>query len=378
MQTENPFLYNLLTPYDQIKFVNAFKTGLKILGKEKCWCMKKIKHSAFEGFNTSKKNKLQYQGKDARELLLHLTGREPTPEKSIIVTKGYCQSPYCLNPAHYYWGTRKDVAYESASINENSIDTFLISKLRKESQKGISSRKLSKRYRLPYHSVRRICSYETYEDAENRNNDYNEKEILNNLSDICEKISLSFPEESKKYKLNFLVNQQLECPWHIKDTKTHIGNFGIMGECLDCMKQIKSGRCIVDVREFDFRWYWQVKRFWEQVDVKDEDSCWVWKGATRKNNSESTAYFPSPFHSGKTQSAPRVAFWLSRGNTGKYRIFSKNTCESFCCNPKHLTIKELKDCEEPKKITSIKLSHDNIFEYYKNRQKPSCQKCPDS
>ena len=51
MQTENPFLYNLLTPYDQIKFVNAFKTGLKILGKEKCWCMKKIKHSAFEGFN---------------------------------------------------------------------------------------------------------------------------------------------------------------------------------------------------------------------------------------------------------------------------------------------------------------------------------------
>ena len=39
---------------------------------------------------------------------------------------------------------------------------------------------------------------------------------------------------------------------------------------------------------------------------------------------------------------------------------------------------ELKDFEEPKKITSIKLSHDNIIEYYKNRQKPSCQKCPDS
>ena len=82
MQTENPFLYNLLTPYDQIKFVNAFKTGLKILGKDKCWCMKKIKHSAFEGFNTSKKNKLQYQGRDARELLLYLTGREPTSENS--------------------------------------------------------------------------------------------------------------------------------------------------------------------------------------------------------------------------------------------------------------------------------------------------------
>ena len=55
-----------------------------------------------------------------------------------------------------------------------------------------------------------------------------------------------------------------------------------MGECLDCMKQIKSGRCIVDVREFDFRWYWQVKRFWEQVDVKDEDSCWPWKELQEK------------------------------------------------------------------------------------------------
>ena len=78
--------------------------------------MKKIKHSAFEGFNTSKKNKLLYQNKDARELLLFLTGRLPKEETPIIVRKGYCQSPYCLNPAHYYWGTRKDVAYESASI----------------------------------------------------------------------------------------------------------------------------------------------------------------------------------------------------------------------------------------------------------------------
>ena len=68
MQTENPFLYNLLTPYDQIKFVNAFKTALKILGKEKCWCMKKIKHSAFEGFNTSKKNKLTISRKRCKRI----------------------------------------------------------------------------------------------------------------------------------------------------------------------------------------------------------------------------------------------------------------------------------------------------------------------
>ena len=43
------------------------------------------------------------------------------------------------------------------------------------------------------------------------------------------------------------------------------------------------------------KWYWQVKRFWEQVDIKGEDDCWEWKGATRKNGTESTAYFPHPF-----------------------------------------------------------------------------------
>ena len=47
MQTENPFLYNLLTPYDQIKFVNAFKTALKILGKEKMLVYEKNKTFCF-------------------------------------------------------------------------------------------------------------------------------------------------------------------------------------------------------------------------------------------------------------------------------------------------------------------------------------------
>ena len=135
------------------------------------------------------------------------------------------------------------------------------------------------------------------------------------------------------------------------------------------MEEIKKSRCTVDVREFEMKWYWQVKRFWEQVDIKGEDECWRWKGATRKNGTESTAYFPSPFHSGKTQSAPRIAFWLSRGYTGKYRIFNKPTCTPFCCNPKHLMLKGVRDIPECKSIKDIKLHHENILQYHRERNK---------
>ena len=368
MNEKPAFLYNDLTPYDQIVFANAFKTALKILGKDSCWCMKKLKHSAFQGFNTSK-NKLFYKGRDARPLILCLTGRNPKDQNTIIVRKCFCNSNYCLNPAHYYYGTRQDVAYEKASISKKFIDKELISKLRLEKDKGISSRKLSKTYKLPYHSVRRICNYETFDDVQNSKDKYNESKIWTNLSKICEILTSSYTDEAKKYNLNFHVTEKLECPWHNQGSNKHIGNFGMMGECLDCMSEIKKGKCTLDVREFDFRWYWQVKRFWEQVDVKGDNECWVWKGAKRKNNTESTAYFPSPFHSGKTQSAPRVAFWLSRGYTGKYRIFNNKSCEPFCCNPMHLNIKDSKLTCNPTKIKCKKLSHDNIFEYYKNKQK---------
>ena len=156
---------------------------------------------------------------------------------------------------------------------------------------------------------------------------------------------------------------------HIQGTNKHKGNFGLMGECLDCMEEIKKSRCTVDVREFEMKWYWQVKRFWEQVDIKGEDDCWEWRGATRKNGTESTAYFPSPFHSGKTQSAPRIAFWLSRGYTGKYRIFNQPECKTFCCNPKHLMIKGLREIPQCKAIKDIKLHHENILQYHRERNK---------
>ena len=61
----------------------------------------------------------------------------------------------------------------------------------------------------------------------------------------------------------------------------------------------------------------------------------------------------------------RVAFWLSRGFVGKYRIHTKKTCEKFCCNPLHLEVRGLDDALMPSKIENIQLNYVNIFEHFK-------------
>ena len=364
-----PFLYKGLTPYDQITFAKAFQIAFQGIGKDRCWCMKKHTHAVFRGFSTSKTKTLLYKNKDARPLILAMTGRYYEENKSIIVRKAICTSKYCLNPSHYYWGTRSDVAYESAQRRETGVNNDLITKLRIENAGGISSLKLSKTYKIPYHTVRRICNNETYEEVADTMQSDNLTEVWERMLLTCEELTATYPAEAKKFNLTYHMTNELECPWHHQGQSKHKGNFGLMGECLDCMEEIKKGRCTVDVQNFDFRWYWQVKRFWDQVDITDPDLCWKWEGAARKNNTESTAYFPSPFHSAKTQSAPRVAFWLSRGYTGKYRIFSKPKCKSFCCNPTHLTIKELKNYPDPNEIEKIRLNHGNIFKHYKDKKK---------
>ena len=62
----------------------------------------------------------------------------------------------------------------------------------------------------------------------------------------------------------------------------------------------------------------------------------------------------SPFHKAKTHSAARVAFWLSRGYTGKLRITHQKGCDFTCCNPLHLRIMGVQ-LENPKNISAINL-----------------------
>jgi len=155
---------------------------------------------------------------------------------------------------------------------------------------------------------------------------------------------------------------KVRCLWHKRNGVGHVGRFGLMGECLDCMKQVESGYCSVDVRNFEFSEHWPIKSFWDKVIIGDPDDCWPWVGATRKNGAETAAYMPSPFHSGKIQSAARVAFWTSRGYSGKMRVFHRNGCDSLCCNPLHLRLREMEALPTPKKLVTVNLSYGNIFD----------------
>ena len=366
MSIPDSFLYKELTPYDQIVFARSIQIALKLYGKDKCWCMKKNKHSIFSGFTTYKKNWLLYKGKDARPLLLSMTGRNPDPINKVIVRVAKCESKHCLNPSHYYWGTRADVEIEKNKRKKNKLNPNLITKLRQEKAQGVSSYQLAKTYKMSYQTVRRICNNETYEDVSQHISECNLKELWEKTNSICKSLISTNNTENNEFNLDYFMTEQLECPWHLKCQKTHKGNFGPMGECLDCMEEIKKGRCLIDVRNFEYlKWYWHIKSFWDNVDIGDDNECWEWLGATKKNNTESCTTFPSPFHSYRTQSASRVAFWISRDYTGKYRVFSKKGCKKFCCNPLHLTIKPLEDSPPPEKLEVIKLTHDNIFKHYK-------------
>jgi hypothetical protein len=364
MQTLDFFRDSGLIAPDVVVFAKSVQILTAAEGLSSCWDPRGRTHACFTGFSTAKRSHLFYKTRDARPLLLALIGQYPTAEKGVIVRRHSCKNQFCMNPSHYFYGTRADVMREHRLRKGSKLDSSLIGEIVK-ADTTISSASLAKKYNLPYHTIRRIRSGQTYSDTEDRDFGGNLNESKAKLEELYEYLTSRHPQEVRQYQLEYHVTNELECPWHRNGEKTHKGNFGHMGECLDCLKEIQKGRCGVDVTQFDYRWYWQVKRFWDQVDIRGEDECWPWKGLTKKNGTESVAYCPSPFHRSNAQSAMRVAYWLSRGYIGKYRVETQKSCEKFCCNPKHLTARGLDEGVSPSKIDSIKLNYGNIFEHFK-------------
>ena len=364
METLEFFRANGLIAPDAVVFAKAFQVFMRIAGKDACWDLKKSRHRIFSGFINSKRNHLFYKTMDARPLLLAMIGQFPEAGKNVIVRKHICDCKFCLNPSHYYYGTKADVRLETNQRNGDTLTPQLVDQIR-QADKGLSSRALSRRFNVSYQRVRKIRVGETFDVMQDQADASTISEGWNMLEKVLHHLASSHPDEVRRYELDFHMTSEMECPWHRNGTKQHKGRFGHMGECLDCLEELKQGKCTVDVTQFDYRWYWTVKRFWDQVDVRGEDECWPWLGATKKGGTESVAYCPSPVHSGATQSAMRVAFWLSRGFVGKYRIHTKKTCEKFCCNPLHLEARGLDDVLMPSKIENIQLNYVNIFEHFK-------------
>ena len=364
METLEFFRENGLIAPDVVVFAKAFQVFMRFVGKDACWDLKKSRHRIFSGFINSKRNHLFYRTKDARPFLLAMIGQFPEPGKTVIVRKHTCDCKYCLNPTHYYYGTKADVRLETNQRKGDALTPELIEKIR-QADKSLTSKAISRRFDVSYQRVRKIRIGETFDSMQDQADALNLLEGWNTLEQVLQHLASSHPQEVRRYELDFHMTSQMECPWHRNGTKEHKGRFGHMGECLDCVEELKKGKCTVDVTQFDYRWYWTVKRFWDQVDVRGEDECWPWLGSTKKGGSESVAYCPSPVHAGATQSAMRIAFWLSRGFVGKYRIHTKKTCEKFCCNPLHLEARGLDDVVTPSKIENIQLNYVNIFEHFK-------------
>jgi hypothetical protein len=351
---------------DLIWLLKCTKLLRERLPGDRCWCLDKINHPFFHGFTLQGRGALKgaqgdpekasgkrpmYRGRDARSLILAITGRYGEPGK-VVVRTAACKSFYCINPTHYYWGTKGDVQLERLRRGGTDLPNEVIKQVREARQSNAqiyTYQKLAEEFDLSYSVIRGICTKGNYQTTE---------AAAQETAIVPEKLGLSM-ETLTITEEDTMDYSSIECIWG------HKGRFGLMGECLDCMEEIAKGKCEINLKSFAFDKYWTVRSFWDKVNIpKDQDTkqCWSWGGG-RKPSNETVAYMPSPFHSAKAQTAPRVAFWVARGYTGKYRIQHANkNCESGCCNPTHLTIKGLKLVEQPEQLTVYDLSYGNIFE----------------
>jgi hypothetical protein len=153
-----------LGPQDLISFVETLNKFQNTFGSKPCWCLKSAVKSQVPGFKTSHPRYPVFKKVSARALALAIVDQYEDETNSILVRRHQCRSTHCINPNHFYWGTKKDVCFERGWKKKSQVTPELVNELRnKYENEKVSFVSLAKTYKLPYHTVRNICRYVVYE-----------------------------------------------------------------------------------------------------------------------------------------------------------------------------------------------------------------------
>lgn len=155
-----------LSTEDLLAFATALNVFQEVVGKESCWCVKAADYSVLESFTVTHPSRPQFKGRDARVLSLALVDQFYDDLKPVIVRRHVCKSIYCVNPNHYYYGTRADVRLEHQRRSGLKLSLKIIDEIklkREEDPRRWTYAKLASLYRLPVHVVGRICRGQSYD-----------------------------------------------------------------------------------------------------------------------------------------------------------------------------------------------------------------------
>lgn len=158
------FNEHYLTSQELQLFLQILKKFEVTYGLTACWCLKSVTKAEAKGFSTGHSTKPFFKGTDARPLLLAVVNQYPDWQKPLVVRRHECNSAHCVNPNHYYFGTKKDTCFERGWRKGSRVTPELVEELREKYRScNTSLTSLARSYKLPYHVVRSICRYLSYE-----------------------------------------------------------------------------------------------------------------------------------------------------------------------------------------------------------------------
>ena len=155
-----------LTTEDMIAFANAMHAFQELVGVKDCWCIKKANHPLFKSFTVTHPARPQFKGRDARVLALALVDRFYSEENPILLRRHVCQSKYCINPSHLFYGTKSDVQMETQRRRGLKVSPNVITEIRRKREADPANwtySNLSTHYNLPLQTIGRICRKEIYD-----------------------------------------------------------------------------------------------------------------------------------------------------------------------------------------------------------------------